>query len=108
MNILLRYISLVLVIGTLVSCDKTNDFNMLCGYFDLLEKDLLNKKLTSDQKFTFINDQVTKNMSSDSAARETWNAVIGYEPGEGRYVLFKEAAEATLNNAWQCDSMQVL
>jgi len=108
MKILLRYLALVLFIGSLVSCDTTNDFTMLCGYFDALEKDVLTKKLNSDQKFALINDQVTKNMSANSAARESWNAVLGFEPVEGRYALFKDAAEATLNNAWQCDSMQAL
>lgn len=108
MKFILRTMAVVLFIGSLASCDKTNDFTTMCGYFDVLEKDLLTNKLSSDQKFSFINDQVTKNFPTDSAARESWNAVLGFEPVEGRYALFKEAAEATLNNAWQCHSMQAL
>lgn len=108
MKILLRTITVFLFIGSLVSCDQADDFTMLCGYFDDLEKELQTKQLSSDQKFTFINDKVANNMPADSAARESWNAVIGFVQVEGRYTLFKNAAEATINDDWQCDSMQSL
>ena len=108
MKIILRTIAVVLFIGTLVSCDKTNDFDVMCGYFDGLEKDLLTQKLTADQKFTIINEQVVKNLPTESSAQESWNAVLGFVPIEGRYALFKSAAEATLNKSGQCNSMQAL
>jgi len=108
MKTLLRIITVFLLFGALASCSKTNDFTTMCGYFDALILELQAKELSPEQKFTFINDRVTKNLPVGSAAVESWNAIVGYVKVEGRYALFKDAAEATIKSDWQCDSMQAL
>ncbi|MCW8935154.1 MAG: hypothetical protein OQK98_10555 [Gammaproteobacteria bacterium] len=108
MKTLLRIITVFFLFGALVSCSSTNDFTTMCGYFDDLEKELQTKELSPDQKFTFINDKVINNLAEGSAARESWNAIVGYVKVEGRYALFKSAAEATIKSDWHCDSMRVL
>ena len=108
MNILQRSLVLFISIIALTSCNKINDFDLLCGYFDNLTVENNKKEFSSEQKFQFINELVKKNISTNSPARESWQAVIGFLPAEGRYALYKEAAEVTLNKNWHCSSMQIL
>jgi len=109
MNIKQLSIFVPLFIVSLVSCDNTtNDFDLLCGYFDELEKLNSQQEMTADNKFNFINDLVSKNLTEDSAARISFNAIVGYAPANGRYALYKTTTEEELNKSWQCDSMKVL
>lgn len=92
----------------LTACERLNEFDVICGYFDALDQKVKVGGVTSDQSFSFINELVSNNLSEDSTARESWVAVMGFEPVEGRYDLFKEAAEVTLGADWQCPSMKSL
>lgn len=93
---------------TLTSCGKVNDFDLVCGYFDKLDIKNNKKDLSPEKKYHFINNLVKKNISSNSPAVQSWNAVIAYLPSEGRYNLYKDAAEVTLKKTWQCTSMEKL
>jgi len=92
----------------LISCDNTNDFDQVCGYFDSLEEEIVNREMSSDDKFKFIYDHIIKNLSPDSPAKISFDAVIGYVPVEGRYALYIDAAESTLHKNWKCESMDTL
>ena len=96
------------VLVTLSSCSQVNDFNLTCNYFDMLQTENKKNALNPKQKFLFIDKLVHKNLPSTSAARQTWEAIVGFVPAEGRYNLYKEAAEVTLNAKWQCSSMKIL
>lgn len=104
--LLLKNTLLFVALGTLTSCSKVNDFDLICGYFDKLVIENNKKKLSQEQKYHFINSLIKENISSASPAVESWNAVVGFLPAEGRYNLYKDAAEATLNTPWQCSSMR--
>lgn len=106
MKIIPYFTLLVLSLIFLSACDQRNDFDMVCGYFDMLEKEEKLADLTSLQKYNYINELISKNLSTESEARESWNAIVGYVPAEGRYSMYKEAAEASLEKPWQCESIQ--
>jgi len=106
--LLLKNTLLFVVLVTLTSCSKVNDFDLICGYFDKLVVENNKKELSPEQKYHFINSLVKENISSTSPAVESWNAIIAFLPAEGRYDLYKDAAEVTLNTPWQCSSMQYL
>jgi len=108
MNNIYRLILLSFFFISLISCENTNDFDLVCSYFDSLEKETIKDNMSSDKKFNYINDLISKNLSSDNPARESFNAVVGYVPAEGRYALYIDAAESTLNKSWQCESMNSL
>ena len=108
MNSILRLVLLSISFISLISCDNRNDFDLVCSYFVPLKQENTNNNLSSDEKFNYINNLISKNLSIDSPAKISFNAVIGYVPVEGRYALYIDAAESTLNKSWQCESMNTL
>jgi len=109
MNIKQLSIFLPLFFVSLVSCENTtSDFDLLCGYFDALGKHNSQQEMTADDKFKFINGLVSENLIEESAARISFNAIVGYVPVDGRYALYKSTTEEVLGKSWQCDSMEAL
>ena len=106
--LLLKNTLLFVVLVTLTSCSKVNDFDLICGYFDKLVVENNKKELSPEQKYHFINSLIKENISSTSPAVESWNAVLGFQPTKDRYNLYKDAAEVTTNTPWHCSSMQKL
>ena len=108
MKIISYFALLVLSLVSLFACDQRNDFDIVCSYFDTLEKEKNVVELTSLQKYNYINELISENLSAESDARESWDAIVGYVPAEGRYKMYKEAAEASIEKPWQCQSLQSL
>ena len=108
MNILQQSALSLIALSFVAACSSTNDFDTVCSYFEQLEETARVKTLSSDEKFTFINELINKNMPTENPAKESWNAVVGYLPPEGRYAIYKDAAESTLERSWQCTSMETL
>lgn len=106
MKVLTKSIFLTSVCLIILSCEKHNDFDVICSYFDKLDQKSKSTGESADEKFAFVNGLIIENLSTNSTAREAWNAVMSYEPAEGRYGLFKESAEVTLGDSWDCASMQ--
>ncbi len=108
MNNIYRFVLLSFSFISLISCANTNDFDLVCSYFDSLAKETIKSDLSSDKKFNYINNFITKNLSSDSPAKASFNAVVGYVPVESRYASYIDAAESTLDMSWKCKSMNTL
>ena len=108
MNFKWLFFVLALSFTSLTSCNNTNDFDLVCNYFDSLRKEAANNSMSPDDKYQFINDLLVKNPSPDSPAKISFNAVVGYVPSDGRYTLYIDAAESTLNKNWKCKSMNTL
>jgi len=105
MNTTIKLLLLSFALMILSSCsNKMNDFDLMCDFFDTLAME--NKNMTSSQKATFINELAAKKLSSDSPALESLKAVVGFEPAEGRYSLYKDAAEVTIKKDWECASIK--
>ena len=86
------------------ACTHQNDFDTLCTYFDSLKSEANLDKMTPLDKYTYISDRVT-NIKADSDARLSWEAIVNLKADE-RYNMFIEAAKASFNKPWQCESMQ--
>jgi len=86
------------------ACAQQNDFDTLCSYFDSLESEEGLNKMTSLEKYTYINTLVS-NIDSGSDARVSWETIINL-PANKRYPMFIEVAEDSLKKAWRCESMK--
>lgn len=104
----LTILFLVFSLSSLASCDNKNDFDLVCNYFDSMQKENAVNTLSPDEQYDFINNLIIKNLSANSPATVSFNAVIGYVPVKGRYALYVDAAETTLNKKWSCPSMKTL
>ena len=106
----LRSITLLLVIASsLYGCvdnEKPNDFDMVCQYFQELDKADSESAMSLEQRNKFITDRLNKNLPSSSAT-VSWEAVSYAVPGD-RYEIFKTGAEAELGKEWNCSAMEKL
>lgn len=107
MKFLLRSICLLFLLVLVASCSQVNDFDMLCSYFDKLELEENIDKLMPQEKYKYINDLVESGLPISSDARISWQAIVNLN-AEKRYFMFIEAAESSLKEPWQCNSMKNL
>jgi len=82
-----------------------NDFDKVCDFFKKLDSALIQRKMTTTQKAKFISELVTKELKSDSAARQAWE-VIGYAVPNERYEIYQSTAKELLKSNWQCSFME--
>ena len=102
--------SIVVVISILVVIyiqTKENDFDKVCRYFQLLEKESNLEKMTNLERTDFILENINKNLKPSSNARAAWEA-ISYAVADQRYELYKSATESVLKKKWQCEAMKKL
>jgi len=85
-------------------CSQKNDFDVICSYFDSLDNEPDINKMTSTERYTYINDLVTT-LTSDSVAFVSWHAIVNLKKDK-RYMMFTEAAEASIDNQWECATMK--
>jgi len=81
-----------------------SDFDIVCQYFQQLDKLSDLETMTNMQRNDFILDKINKNLPQTSNAGATWIAIDSADP-EVRYELFKSAAESVLSRQWQCSAM---
>jgi len=98
-------IILLLVFIPLPVNSATNDFDLICNYFEKLDKTLLKKKMTKSQKADFISKLVKDNLDVNSSARKTWEVVLYAVPVE-RYSMVQSTATELLKTRWQCEVME--
>ena len=102
-----RFTILLSVLLIVVGCKtQPTGFDLVCLYFNDLEKEGDLKGMSKDERFAFIDSRVKKNLLADDYAYITWEALI-LSPEE-RYFLFSEAAKEVTKKQWSCQSMQRL
>ena len=109
MNYLRSSTLLVVIASSLYGCvdnEKPNDFDMVCQYFQELDKADSESAMSLEQRNKFITDRLNKNLPSSSAT-VSWEAVSYAVPGD-RYEIFKTGAEAELGKEWNCSAMEKL
>ncbi len=82
-----------------------NDFDLICGYFEKLDKLPGVDAMSTVERDDFILDKIAHQLPEASGARAAWVA-IDSAVAEQRYELFQSAAESTLNTPWQCAAMK--
>lgn len=98
---------IIFIFVVLTACSQKNDFDTLCTYFDLLEKETKLNEMTAQDKFNYINNLIKLNLKLDSDARVSWNAIVNLA-AEKRYQMFIEAAYGSSKKTWQCSSMKMI
>lgn len=102
-----KSIILLSVLLIVVGCEtQPTGFDLVCQYFNDLEKENGLKGMSEDERFVFIDSRIKKNLLADDYAYITWEALI-LSPEE-RYSLFSEAAKEVTKREWSCQSMQRL
>lgn len=102
-----KFIILLSVLLIVVGCaTQPTGFDLVCQYFNDLEKENGLKGMSEDERFVFIDSRIKKNLLADDYAYITWEALI-LSPEE-RYSLFSEAAKEVTKREWSCQSMQRL
>lgn len=86
--------------------ETKDDFQVVCEYFQELEKLENIDEMTFEDRNDFILTRIEKNISG-SAVNVSWEAV-SYAAPEQRYEIFKMGAESELNKVWDCSSMERL
>jgi len=92
----------------IAACNQpANDFDVVCNYFYMLKIKLEKKELSPSERYTFITELINNNLSESSDARISWHAIVNLKAGK-RYGMFIVAAEASLEQSWECKSMSNL
>lgn len=86
---------------------KESDFNKICHYFQLLEKQKNVGKMSIIERNDFILGKINTNLKTNSNARVAWEA-IGSADGSLRYELFQSSAESVVKSKWKCKAMKKL
>lgn len=100
-----RLVALVLflLVGSAASADSLDaDFERLCGVF---EEALA---LDDDPEVTakYVRDNLPSRVESDEVI-DAYEAIFLVDPDQ-RYRVFKEAAEANMEEPWDCPAFKVL
>ena len=99
------FVLLIFLLTSLSASAAENNFDKVCGYFEKLDSTLIQAKMTPTQKAKFISALVTKELETDSAARQTWE-VLAYAVPVERYEMYQATAAELLKSNWQCDFMK--
>lgn len=97
----------ILIFSHFTAQAEENDFDKVCRYFQLLEKENNLNKMTNLKRNNFILEKINKNLKPSSNARVAWES-IGNAVASLRYELYQSSAESVLNKKWQCDAMKKL
>jgi len=92
---------------SIVANSASNDFDIVCSFFNELSQTPNIEKMSPEQKADFINTRVASQLSERSDAKAAWAAVLNAVPHQ-RYELFISAAESILPNKWECAAMKQL
>lgn len=92
------------IINTSAHADE-NDFDKVCHYFKLLDKENNVKTMTTLNRNKFILEKINKHLKSTSNARAAWLSISNAIPNQ-RYELYQMSAESILNKKWQCLAMK--
>lgn len=99
------FVFFVFLLTPLSVSSAENDFDKVCGYFKKLDHALLQQKMTHTQKANFISGLVTRELETNSAARQAWE-VVGYAVPDERYEMYQSTAAELLKSNWQCFFMK--
>lgn len=104
-------LSILLFLSLLAfGCENQNqtssDYDLICQYFGQLDTQLSQQKIEPDKFFEFIDERVEKNLKGENTAKETWKAIVGMNPPEKRYEMFKSVVESVIHKSWECPSMK--
>jgi len=105
---MLRLLIFPLVLSACISTtNQANDFDLVCHYFEALEKSPQQISLSHKERNQFIVKKINQNLDPQSDAKIAWEA-ISRAVSEQRYELFKSGAESVLKNKWECKAMKRL
>ena len=87
---------------TAYAVDNKSDFDLICQIYT----EAKNSSMTKEHLSNYIFDNVENRVKS-SDALEAHTAVFNLEPTK-RYPIFKESAEYSLKQKWDCDAIKDL
>lgn len=99
-----RWVALVLflLVGSAASADNLDaDFERLCGVFE----EALALDDESEVMAKYVRDNLPSRVESDEVI-EAYEAILLVDPAQ-RYRVFKEAAEANIEEPWDCPAFKV-
>ncbi len=99
-NLRLFFISILFLSN--ISCTKLAGFDEVCQIYT----EANNSKMSKQDLNDYIFNNIAKRVYSPDAL-ET-HSIIFQVPSKERYVIFKQAAEASLKQNWDCAPMQIL
>lgn len=108
MNLFRLTVLSLIVFFTACSKDVKNvsDFDLVCQYFQELERSNDLTQMSNRQRNSFIVEKINTNIPNSNAGA-SWEAVSYADP-EQRYDIFQIGAEEVLGAKWQCKAMQSL
>jgi hypothetical protein len=84
-----------------------NDFDVICSFFQSLEKELSSSSMSQVQRGNYIKEKIDSALEESSPAKVAWDAISVAVP-EQRYDLFKSGTEDALATSWECEPMRKL